>query len=316
MNSIPAGYQYLRRCRLVLGNEHGQALDLSDLHITFDIEQAQVGIPSSATIRAYNISEETQAKAQNEFDYVELSVGYGDDISVLFAGQIRQFNAGQHENATDTFMDFIVQDSDKAYNWAVVNQSLAAGSTKKDHLRVISEAFGKYGVTPGYQSTLSDQPLPRGKVFYGAARDHMRRLSDNAGADWAFANGKLNVIPVREALPGEAVVLTSKTGMIGLPTQTVDGIRVRCLIDPRIRFGGIVKLDNASIQTASINVEYSAINYTAGFDRDGLYKVYSINSRGDTRGSDWEQNLICIALSGNKPLSGAYINSVASPSNP
>ena len=58
-----------------------------------------------------------------------------------------------------------------AYNYALVNTSLAAGSTPDDHVRACMKAFSAKGTRiPAYIPVLPGQKLPRGKVMYGMAR--------------------------------------------------------------------------------------------------------------------------------------------------
>ncbi len=46
----------------------------------------------------------------------------------------------------------------------------------------------------------------------------------------------------------EAIVLNANTGLIGMPQQTMGaGVNVRCLINPNIKLGGLIRLDQASV---------------------------------------------------------------------
>ena len=57
--------------------------------------------------------------------------------------------------------------------------------------------------------------LPRGKVMYGMARKYMRDTAKQTGTSWSIQDGKVQMVPVRGYLPGEAVVLTAETGLVG-----------------------------------------------------------------------------------------------------
>jgi hypothetical protein len=150
--------------------------------------------------------------------------------------------------------------------------------------------------------------LPRGKVLFGLARVAIRDEAENLSSTWNISNGEVNVVPLVGYLPGEAVVLTSKTGLIGRPEQTQEGLRARCLINPRIRLGGLVRIDNASInQTlqqkdheipgaqAPYN-KYAGIEQYATITSDGLYRVYVAEHHGDSRGQAWWTDLILLAV--------------------
>jgi hypothetical protein len=301
--------QYLRNCQLKLLSQD-QSLDLSKLRVRFEIHQATTGVPNWATIRVYGISGATEKIAWREFDTVDLSVGYGNALHRLFFGEIRQFSTGIERRGVDTFVDLICQDGDTGHNFTSVNTTLAKGWHYGDVVDALGKAFKENKLKRGHTGELPAYRFPRGKVLFGAARDHMDALPVNTDCEWWIHDGDIYVIPFDATLPGEAVVVTPTTGMIGLPHQTVDGITVRLLINPRLRFGGLIKLDNSTIQTAQLDVAYQALNYVPSLDLDGLYKVFSIDHVGDTRGNEWYSHVICAAYSGTKPRTGTYNNAV------
>lgn len=288
--------KYLRKVSLVVATVSGQGIDISQLHFKFNIRQGDMQTPNSATLRVYNLKEETAQKIQKEFTRVTLQVGYeGSNFGTIFDGTIVQVRRGR-ENATDTYTDIVAADGDETLNFAVVNTAIAAGSTFKDRIDALTKAMGVQ------QSHIADLPAsaaPRGRTYYGMARDHMRCAALSTDTKWSVQNGQLLMIPLEGYLPGEAVVLTSNSGMIGLPEQTQDGIKVRCLIDPKIRIGSRVKIDNRSIQQALLNIglQGSTTNpWLPSIKDDGLYRVVVNEMEGDTRGDAWYCDLICIAM--------------------
>lgn len=303
--------QYLRKCSLIVGDESGNGLELSEFRVRFTVNKSDTQSPANAVIRIYNLSDETAQRLSQEFTHVFLQAGYEDSFGLIFSGTVRQFRKGR-ENQTDTYLDVIAQDGDEGYNFSIVNTSLAAGWSQPDLHSAILQAFEPYDLTAGYTPEFGGPVMPRGRVCYGMARDHMRALAEGSGTYWSIEDGKINLIPIASTVPGEAIVLTSATGMLGMPQQTIEGITVRSLLNPKIRYGGQVKLDNASIQQAAISVAYSAINFFPSTDADGNYKVYAVTMTGDTRGQEWYSDLICVAVDGTAPLSGPYINATAS----
>lgn len=294
--------QYLRACSLVVATDT-DALELGAFRVKFNVRQWTNNTPQVLTARIYNLSDsdakaisKPSAQGTPEFTRVVLTVGYeGGDSGVLFDGTIKQVRTGR-ENTTDTYLDILGADSDAAYNFAVVSQSLAAGSTPADHVAVAAQAFGQYGVSTGFIPDLGATKLPRGKVLFGMARGVMNDVADTAGATWYMTGGQLNMINLTGVLPGEAVVLTSLSGLIGIPEQTIDGVKASCLINPKIIPGSKVQIDNKSIQTAQLSPDYSAINYFPRITEDGFYKVIVAEHEGDTRGQSWYSHLTCIGL--------------------
>ena len=311
--------QYLRECSLIIGDNQGNGIELANMHVKFTVHKADTQTPAFANIRVYNLSEDTAKRLQKEFTQVFLQAGYAGNLGLIFTGAVRQYRKGR-ENATDTFLDIVAQDGDTGYNWALMNTTIATGWNQQSLHESLLQSFDPFGIKTGYVPEFGGPNMPRAKVCYGMTRDYMRTLADGAGTSWHVADGLLNMVPYNSTLPGEAVVLTAKTGLIGLPQQTVDGITVKCLLNPKIKFGGQIKLDNNSIQQQQINIAYSAVNNfidqatgeNTALDNDGFYKVYAVNISGDTRGQDWYSNLICVGVNATAPLSGPYINAVAS----
>ena len=167
----------------------------------------------------------------------------------------------------------------------------------------------EYGVSEGYvdeRGLLGGViPNPRGKVLWGLPRAHLRASCLSTGSSWTINKGKVDVLPLSGYKPGEAVVLTSQTGLIGRPEQTNDGIRARCLLNPRIDVGALVQIDNRSINL-TLNQspsqapvpfnQWTGIQNLASVTADGIYRVYVAEHKGDTRGQEWYTDLTCLAV--------------------
>lgn len=296
--------QFWKRKATLLLTKGDRALDLSDLRFTFRTSQADLQSPSNCYIRVYNMTQETMAQAQEEFGDVVVQAGYEENYGVIFQGQIRWFHKGM-EGAKDTYLDILAADGDLGYNNAIINRSLAKGSSVKDRVDALSQAFGALGLGMGHDGiTPGDaQALSRGKVMFGLARTAMNTVTRTAGATWSIQNGKINIIPLDGYLPGERVVLNRDTGLIGRPEQTQEGIRARSLLNPRLNCGGLIQIDQTSINkviAAKANKASLAYNswteplYVADTSADGIYRLYVVEHSGDTMGQPWYSDLVCL----------------------
>lgn len=293
-NNHEADRQWLRKCSLVVAGGGGAGLELAELHVTFATKKGDVETPNSAEIRVYNLAEATASRIQKEFTRVVLQAGYAHNFGIIFDGNIRQRRTGR-ENGTDTWLEIIAADGDRAYNFATVNTTLAAGSKPEDRVKACQSAFAAKGAQAGYMPELPQEKLPRGKVMYGMARKHMRDAAETTDCSWSFQDGKMQMLKNAAYLPGEAVLLTHETGLVGTPEQTNEGIKVRCLLNPKLRIGGRIKLDNKSVQQAKTDLKLSA-QRPPRLDADGFYRVLKVEFSGDTRGNDWYADLICIGF--------------------
>lgn len=301
--SVP---QYLRQISLKVGDANN-AIDLSELRIRFAVRRGDFRTPNSADIRVYNLNEDTVQRVQKEFERVVLQAGYAGNYGTIFDGTIKQVRRGR-ESQTDTYIDITAADGDSAYNFAVMNVTLAAGSTAQDHLEQALASMSSRGITMGETAELSASKLARGKVFYGMTRDFLDILGKTQDVSWSIQDGKLTLIPNNAYLPGEAVVVTAETGMIGLPEQTQNGITVRTLLNPGIRIGKRLQIDNASIQLYRYGLSLNAAKSNAFVAQqsnvadDGFYKAIVVDHYGDNRGDTWYTDTICLAVDSTIPL--------------
>lgn len=287
--------QYGRACSLVVFGLNQNGLDLSELRIKFAIKRANTLTPNTADIRVYNVSIETARTIKKEFSQVILQAGYVGNYGVIFRGNIKQVILGR-ENSTDTFVDIIAGDGDLAYNFAVVNASLASGSKQEQQLSAVMNSMMMKGVMPGYVQLNSNEELPRGKVLYGNSINYLRTIAETTEQQVSIQDEQITFVPLSSFLPGEVTVLTSKTGIVGTPQQTNEGVNLKCLLNPTLKVGGRVQIDNKSVEALKINlaVPNSAANIPAPFSEDGVYNIFVVEHIGDTRGLEWYSNLVTL----------------------
>lgn len=291
--------QWIRHCRLTIEGV-GSAIDTSDFRIRFSVNQHTLQSPNVADITVNNLAKQTVDKIKKEGATVTLEAGYQSNAGLIFKGEIIQKRAGR-ENPVDTYLNIIAQGGDQAYNHAVINKTLAAGHTYKDQVDAVYEVLKPFGISLGKIADLGEKKMPRARVLFGMARDVLRTISMSTGTSWTIQNNELRVTKDTEPNEGAAIVLNSRTGLIGLPTQTLDGIMVRCLLNPKIGAGTLVQINQSSIQEAKLSADYTAAVNNAmipSISDDGFYKVLYVSHEGDTRDVPWYTDMVCIRADG------------------
>lgn len=304
--SSASGQQFGRVCTLLVSNALGQAIDLSALQIKFSVKKSGVMTPNTADIYVYNLDETTASLIKKEFTKVILQAGYVGNYGVIFKGNIKWATNGRKDNTT-TFLNILAGDGDQAYNFAIVNKTLAAGSSPMDQFNAAQASLSKQGVNQTYVGALPQTRLPRGKVLYGTTRDYLRDLANTHGFAWSIQDGGTVFISQGTYLPGDAVVITTKTGMVGTPTQTIEGIMAKTLMNPKLKCHGRVHIDNASIAAYKLNINEpgSPANTPVPLSNDGFYYILVAEHSGDTRGTEWYTNLQTLAIDiSSNPLNG------------
>lgn len=291
------------------------ALDLSQFKIQFKTENADQESPNNAVIRVYNLSKATIKKIKGEYSEVVLNAGYENgNYGVIFQGTIKQYKEGKL-TGTDTFLDILAADGDIAYNQGVVSMTLAKGHTPKDQINAIANSIEVKGTDTGsLKIDKQHSPSIRGAVLFGMARARLRNLASNLDSSWSIQDGKITFMDNRGYAEGEAVKINVGTGQIGVPEQTDEGIKVKCLLNSRLRIGGLVHLNNSEItQLLFQNPDAAPVRYNqwAGFQPlaplspDGFYRAFVVTHEGDNRAGPWYSELICLSVDRTAPADQA-----------
>lgn len=299
--------QFIRKANLIV-SQGAEGLDLSDLKFRFRVMSSDVPTPNNAEIRVWNLAPATMKRMRGEFSRVTIQAGYeGSSYGVIFDGTIKQFRSGR-ENATDVFIDILASENDIGFNCGLISKTFEAGTSLRDMMDSAAKSMGVKLVS--FPNIINLDSLSRGRVAFGMARSAAQCIADTVGSSWSMQTGEVVVIPLTKYLPGEVVEINSLTGMIGIPEQTDVGIRVRCLLNPKIRIGAAIRLNNGDITQQDVksiipfNVRVGTV-FTAPLasGADGLYRVLTHDLTGDTRGSEWYSDMTCLAIDQSSPNS-------------
>jgi hypothetical protein len=306
--------QYLRKCGLVVfgasqgpvapGTQgpSGGGLDLSALRIKFQIMQMDADAPGTALIKVYNLSSNTSKKIQKEFQSVTLQAGYENgNYGVIFQGSIKQTRRGR-DNNTETFLEIMASDLDEFYNFSTVSTTLKAGSSAKDQINAVVQAGAAQGASQGFipSSLGTGGTLPRGKVLFGLGRDRLSDVAQSTQSSWSIVNGQVQFVNLTGYAPGQAVVINSQSGLIGVPEATINGVEATILLNPFVKLGTRVQINNADVNQTTVNSQgfprFTDLTFPASVSEDGFYRVLVAEHRGDTWGQEWYTDLTCLAL--------------------
>ena len=303
------GQQYLRTVSVQIeggktftftGDENGG----QGLRITFETTQKDASTPNVARIGIFNLADSSTQPAFFVGKTVTLSAGYvGEPIYVLFKGEIRQAR-NLRADVTDKVLAILATDGSTPRNYAVVNKTLSAGHTYYDRVMAAFEPMKALGLGLGYidKEALSKVKFPRGAALFGNVKDLLRQTAAATKTSWSIQNGKLQVLANDKPLPGGVIELNSKTGLVGLPVQTIQGIEGVALLNGQIVPGCTVKIDQKSIQQAEFDPSISGnpnneLLKRYGISADGTYKVFYVGHVGDTRGEPFFTNFVAVATS-------------------
>ncbi len=304
--------QWLRYCRLTVTQEgeNPMEIDLSGLRVRFHVSQATAARPCTAEISVYNVSDAVVNAIQNptrnflkrSFVSVTLEAGYQENHAVVFKGDLWWKSVGV-ESETDTFLRLIAATGDRAHQNAFTSASIPKGASPKDVVKTVTDTMDPYGVKLVVAPEYPETKLLRGKTIYKMSRDALQDAADANGFTWAYTDRGIVAIAKDGAIKeyDRVIVLDASSGLLERPEITVDGLKLRALLNPELEWGRLVQI-KSSIQRPDYSTEVSAsaveTNRTANggtLDADGIYIIKSREFVGDTRSNDWYVDLLCIA---------------------
>lgn len=327
-----------RRFELLLLDNSGSGIALSDFSVDFSVTWNQAKTPRIAKIKIYNLRRDTVSRLLlREFSRVQISAGYfglspvvqehevavdsnngSSRFGTIFSGDIRIAIEGR--SGTESWVTIQALDGFEAYSYARISATLAKGYTDENVYDLLQKKLEQdYGILRGKSPTFRTTKYPRGKTFNGTIATYLDELSAKPyKATWQFLDGRLEIFNDEMIVDETAVLLNRETGLIGSPLRTTgSGITAKCLINPAIRLNGLVHINQASITTQELSDETllstdKEIGYQQSgvmIDRGGENQIYrGIATSPDAIATDGIYIVRGITYSGNTRGSEWYMN--------
>ncbi len=300
MNEFKENVLFGRKYRVIVSDVNGIGMDVSTLRCTFQIEKSLSETPNYAEIVLYNLSAQTENSIIKEGAKVILEAGYqSPQYGLIFSGDIVQPLRGKEDNTTYT-LTLVSQDGDLFYNKGIINASFRAGQTPRDVLENIAKQSTNALEIEQLSDNLSQAALPRGKAFFGLTRDYFRQIAKSEQAAFYINNNKIEFVKAMDLPSDEIIKLSGKSGLIGMPEQTEEGIQATCLLNPLLDLNKMIAIDLSSIQRQKAGKE----NEIKNIEGSGIFKIIKLTHKGDSRGDEWYTEFTAIAQTGAVPVTG------------
>ena len=269
-----------REYELIIKTNTGEAIVVRNpIRIQFDaVKSVDAGL-NSCRVRIYNLSKDKRKKlikddtdATTKMPFL-LKAGY-NKIETLFKGFILESfseKSGADIVTTIVAMDGLV-DAQGSYTSTTVKKGDAINVILKDMPNTT-------------RARISERPVVnRAKVLVG---NSLKLVENNLKDDETYYidEGKLYIIKQNEVVSDIIPLVNASTGLLNTPIKKKYEVTFNTLLNPTIRIGCQVKIE--SIYAENLN---------------GTYKVLTITYRGDSNGTDWSQEVICVRLNETKLL--------------
>ena len=203
-------------------------------------------------------------------------VGEGtNNVGIIFSGQIRDVE--HQKTGADIVTSIKAGDGDGAYHFGVAHETFQPGRSTRDVIEYLFRQMEPYGVRRGEWVLPKNLPiLKRPYSIWGSAFRELDLLGRSHKFYWSIQNGNLEIIPDDGFIRYE-VTVSKTSGMIGIPTITDTGCKVRTLINPAIQ-------PNRLIRVVSENFKINAY--------DNLFRISKLKHTGENRGNAFYCDII------------------------
>jgi hypothetical protein len=169
---------------------------------------------------------------------VKVEAGTGDASSVIFEGEITEawadFNSAPDpemkiEAESGAYPQILSEDP-----LSVAGEAGVAGLAEQE-ANAMGYSFKNEGVTASV----------RNGVYTGSPMAKLRAMADETGCELIVDDREVLLLPGDgSARTGNAVLVNADSGELGYPTFTQDGVSFKCLFNPELKQGGLVRLES------------------------------------------------------------------------
>ena len=257
-----------RKVELTIGKKGEQGFLYKDLRIAFKVEKSLESKPNKGEIKVYNLTRDNRAKAEQNGNVIILKAGYGEQLESIFTGDVAK--AKTELDGVDYVTTFELGDGEIQYRTARAELSFAKGTDVKEVMKTI---LAKVGGILGDVSGLSSEKLQAPMVFSGDVRKHLDDVAVRQGFEWSIQDGAYQIIGNGKATKENAVFLSAKTGLIGIPKNRVGkdisakGIEFDALLNGKIKPGRKVVIESKFFS--------------------GIYRIEKVKFEGDNFGKEF-----------------------------
>lgn len=255
------------------------------LDVAFRIERSLKPEPNTCDLTIWNLNTQQRAileslkppKGSPIGIPTKIEAGYETAASTIWLGDLRSVESMR--DGADWVTILGSGDGEVAVQTARVNQSFGMGTPVTAMLNILAASMklGPGNLAMFAAAASASQLGQQGIVMSGSAADQLTEWTRSLGWEWSIQNSSLQFTQRGKPAPGLAVMLSSKTGLIGQPTVDQDGLLyATCLMIPGIMPGTLAVIASERVQ--------------------GNYRIEQTVHYGDTAGEPWFVDIVAARI--------------------
>lgn len=259
----------------------------------FNVTRSTFSASTECNIQLYNLAPSTRniifqdlysnAIDSSTWKYVHFEAGYGDTLSAIFKGRIKQAYSYKSGGQTDIITEIQVIPFDIFDCQTSV--TFEAGTSYKEALSRMASDMPNViqGNTGALEGTFKTQTTFDGVTF--------QEINTLTGGHSFVDNGVLNTIMSNEVIDVPVPVISDDSGLLGTPMRRGSQLEVKMLFEPSLIIGQLLE-----------------INSRVATQFNGQFKVIGFNHNGTISATQGGQRITTATLWIAPLLPGADIN--------
>lgn len=211
--------------------------------LKFDVNRGVWSDANTGNFQLYNLGYDIQAllwkDRADQTKYVTMWVyaGYEDVMPLIFMGDVQECTS--YRNGVDFITDIQATDGGYLFQYGFINKTF---SKDTDFKFLIQELLaGVPTCKVGYITSNVKQMRKRGRTFIGQTM----KLLEAYDFDKVFIdNGELHILGENDVIPGQLMVLTADSGMIGTPRRSETTLNVDTIFEPQLVVAQAINLQS------------------------------------------------------------------------
>jgi len=289
-----------RGWKVVIGSS-GNALEITDLRISFEVVKTRFSNAHTCKLSIYNLSETKRNEIKNGFteefsdaddpatkytyNSIALYAGYGENVPLLFKGDITNIN--NIRIGVDWITEVYAADGIKALQTSKINKSFVKGSSPESLFKELVNSMP--GIAQGSLDGILEcikkkRSILKSIIMSGSVRKFLDELAENCLFDYQVNDGVLDTQPRSVQTIVIDYTINQAHGMIGSPTITEVGAIVTTLLRPDFKVNKFFKIDAIA---ANINIGNQFFRKITR-DARGTYRIEKITHKGDSHTDEWQ----------------------------
>ena len=277
--------RFLRSVRVTVGDADS-AVKVEDLYIRFRIKREATASSAEGTIDIYNLNESNETRIHERAVRVVLEAGYQDRLATIIDGRVRRVERERVD------LDRIT----RIHIGGHTADAEAVGSARRSIFMrtyegtvqvrdIVRDGVEHMMLEIGNVDLIPEDEVETDFKYNGSTQIMLTERLRPLGLEWYEDNGVIRFSRFgKSADDRDGIVISERTGMIGTPTVTDDGIRVRTMLDARMQLDTLIRVESSVLdKTASGD----AANERAVEIENRLWKIIEVEHVGDNREGDF-----------------------------